>query len=114
MPTKALFLCAELADYFLNTIRVFAAETGAAVSIVCIPNSSDAPYELNFPEHFTVVELDKFKDKQALYAHSLAFDPQLVYVAGWGIAAYRGLVRSLQHPRRSPGRRSKTTCTSSR
>ncbi len=92
MPIKALFLCSKLADYFLHSVRVFAQETQVAVSIVRLPNKSEAPYQYDFPPTFDVRLLSDFESDAALADYCWQLSPDLIFVAGWSIKAYRNTI----------------------
>lgn len=88
MPYKALFLCSKLADYFLHTIKIFAQEAQAAISIVRLPNQREAPYQYDFPASFDVRLLSDFESEAALADFCRRVSPDFVFVAGWSIKAY--------------------------
>lgn len=96
MPIKALFLCSRLADYFLHTIRVFAQQAQAEVTIVRLANEQEAPYDYDFPPAFDVRLLSDFSSDAALADFCSSLAPSLLFVAGWHIRPYRGLLREFK------------------
>lgn len=91
--TSILFLCTRLAGYFVNCIQTLKDE--AEIMIIHWPVAANAPF------HFDLGHLD-VSDKSSLSAEQLrttclAFNPEVVYIAGWADKDYLKLGRELRN-----------------
>lgn len=91
---KILFLCTELAGYFVNCIRTLKSETVASIKVVHWPVAASAPFHFE-PGLFDTSDKSKLSTEQLRVA-CLSFNPEIVYVAGWADKDYLKLARELR------------------
>ena len=91
---KILFLCSELAGYFINCIQLLQRQDDVIVKLVCYPVIEDAPFL--FDTKGIEVYQKNSMSRSDLLRISFDFNPDLMYVAGWSDRDYFFVTRHLK------------------
>lgn len=93
-PLHLLVLYTRLPDYFLQCIKAFLdkAPEGSKAFVVSSDPDKDAPYkeQTNDPR-ISFINRSAFNPEQVA-----AFNPDIIYLAGWGDKGYTGITRELK------------------
>lgn len=89
-----LFLCTELAGYFVNCIHQLQSQYVCTITVIHYPRSKNAPFEIESTE-IKMITVDTLTRKE-LKEMCISFQPAIVYVGGWVNKDYVAAAKALK------------------
>lgn len=91
-----LFLALELSGYFIACLEALNKKEGVKLAVIRLRVNEEAPFAFSVNEEIELIRRDSFKNENELLSYSKAFQPNLVYTAGWGDKAYLSVSKYLK------------------